>query len=104
MLARAVQAPAEEMAVLYKYRGDVRVNLGKLTQGREDYSAGLAALADSDPSSDTVCIGSTQVTVSRYAGADETGVADYCVYIPSSSDLLLRRARVLMLQGLGFRV
>ena len=34
----------EEIAVLLKYRADVRVNLGQLRDAREDYTAALSAL------------------------------------------------------------
>ena len=50
------QAPPEEMAVLYKYRADVRVNLGKLELAHKDYSAALAAVQAADPISDTMSL------------------------------------------------
>jgi tetratricopeptide (TPR) repeat protein len=93
----------EEMAVLLKYRADVRFNLGRLQQAREDYTAALSALDAVDASaSDTICLGSADVRVAKYSGREETGTAAYCVYIPAAEDLLLRRARLSMLLGGDF--
>jgi len=90
----------EEMAVLLKYRADVRANLGKLREAREDYTAALSALdAVETTASDTICLGSADVRVAKFSGKEERGTASYCVYIPSSDDLLLRRARLSMLLG-----
>jgi len=95
-------APPEEMAVLLKYRADVRVNLGRLQQAREDYTAALCLLDAVDVPSDTICLGSADVRVAKYAGREETGTAAYCVYIPTAEDLLLRRSRLSMLLGGDF--
>ena len=76
----------EEMAVLLKYRADVRVNLGRLQQAREDYTAALSALDAVEASaSDTICLGSADVRVAKYSGREETGTAAYCVYIPAAA-------------------
>ena len=95
----------EEIAVLLKYRADVRVNLGQLRDAREDYTAALSALHAVEmhgTTSDTICLGSADVRVAKFSGREETGTANYCVYIPSSEDVLLRRARISMLLGGDF--
>ena len=100
------RAPPEHMAVLYKYRADVRVNVGKLEEARKDYASAIklleAATASPDREvSEMMCIGSTEVSVSRYSGRQQSGVAEYCTYVPSLPDLLLRRARISILLGGG---
>lgn len=81
----------------------MRVNLGKLEEARKDYTSAIRALEAAneapDPASEMLCIGSAEVSVSRYSGSLQSGVADYCVYVPALPDLLLRRARIALIMS-----
>ena len=83
-------APAV-LSVLYKYRADVRVRVGKLKAAQQDLTLALQ-LRDSidtpldDEALSTVCLGEGTAT-------------EYCVVLPSQPDILLQRARLSMQLG-----
>lgn len=72
-----------ELAVLNKYRADVRVNLGMLEGAREDYASSIKQLTMAEDAGEiskegTFCISTLQ---------RDDGEMQYCVYIPAPGDL-----------------
>lgn len=80
----AENAGAQQLTILYKYRANVRARLGRLEDAFEDFTRAVEARDTVDVlmESDTLCVG-----------------PEYCVPVPSASDLLLQRSRLGMLLG-----
>lgn len=91
-------AQPQQLAVLYKYRADVRANLFRFADAVQDYSAAIKEQEKAEANAGAMEDGSGMLCL-KTDKADSDADPAYCVYTPTLPDLYLRRGRCTIIAG-----